>query len=93
MIYAVFKARVTDPAALATYREQAGAALARHGGKVEAATPAASALDGTPDIPDVAAVLSFPDAAAARAWIDDPTLADLHALRRSAGKTEILLLG
>lgn len=93
MIFAVFKATISNPAALATYREQAGAALARHGGKVEAATPAATALDGTPDIPDVAALLSFPDATAARAWIDDPDLTDLHDLRRSAGRTEILLLG
>lgn len=93
MIYAVFKATITNPDALASYRERAGAALARHGGKVETATPAATALDGTPDIPDVAALLSFPDAAAARAWIDDPDLAELHGLRRSAGSSEILLLG
>lgn len=93
MIYALFKANVTNPEALGQYREGAGAALARHGGKVETATPSASALDGAPSIPNVAALLSFPDADAARAWINDPELADLHALRRSAGETEILLLG
>lgn len=93
MIYAVFKATITDPAALAAYRDRAGAALARHGGKVEQATPAASALDGAPEVPDVVAILSFPDAGAARAWINDQDLADLHALRRSAGPSEILLLG
>jgi len=37
--------------------------------------------------------LSFPDKSAAQAWINDPDLADLHDLRRSAGHTEILLLG
>ena len=93
MIHAVFKATVTNPEALAAYRGQAGAALAKHGGKVEQATPSPSALDGNPTIPTVAAVLSFPDARAARDWINDPDLADLHDLRRSAGDTEILLLG
>ena len=93
MIYAVFKATVTNPEALASYRDQAGAALAKHGGTVEQATPTPSALDGAPAIPTVVAVLSFPDAGSARAWIADPALAELHALRRSAGDTEILLLG
>ncbi|MBO9450687.1 DUF1330 domain-containing protein [Tropicibacter sp. R16_0] len=92
MIYAVFKANLSNPQALGEYREQAGAALAKHGGKVEHATPTARALDGTPSLPDVAALLSFPSAEAAQSWMDDPELADQHALRRSAGETEILLL-
>ena len=93
MIYAVFKATVTDPESLAAYREEAAAALAKHGGKVVQATPAPTALDGNPHIPSIAAVLSFPDASAARAWISDPELADIHDLRRNAGDTEIMLLG
>lgn len=93
MTFAIFKANITNPAAMAAYREKAGAALAKHGGKVETATPAASALDGSPSIPDVAALLSFPDAESAKAWINDAEFADLHDLRRSAGETEILLLG
>lgn len=92
MIYAVFNATVTRPDALAEYRDKAGEALARHGGKVEQATAAPEALDGSPAIPNVTAVLSFPDADAARAWINDPDLSDLHDLRRSAGQTEITLL-
>ncbi|SLN60124.1 hypothetical protein TRL7639_03310 [Falsiruegeria litorea R37] len=92
MIYAVFKAKLNNPQALAEYREQAGTALAKHRGKVEHATPVAQALDGAPSVPDVAALLSFPSIQAAQSWINDPELADLHALRRSAGETEILLL-
>ncbi|WP_246139480.1 DUF1330 domain-containing protein [Falsiphaeobacter marinintestinus] len=92
MTYAVFKAIVTNPEALAAYRDQAGAALARHGGKVEQASATPEALDGKPTIPSVTAILSFPDADAARAWINDPELAELHDLRRSAGQTEIMLL-
>lgn len=93
MIYALFKATITNPDAMAKYREHAGAALAKHGGKVEQATQSASALDGSPAIPDIAALLSFPDADAARGWINDPEFADLHNVRRSVGETEILLLG
>jgi len=93
MIYAVFKADIKRPEAMASYRKQAGAALTKHGGKVEQATPNPSALDGNPALSDVAAILSFPDKSAALAWINDPELADLHDLRRSAGSTEILLLG
>lgn len=92
MIYAYAKLTVNHPDALATYREQAGAALARHGGKVEHATAEASVLDGAPDVPDVAALLSFPDRDAALGWINDPELKEVHALRRSIGASDIVLL-
>ena len=71
----------------------AGAALAKHGGNVESATGDFTILDGTPDTEGVAALLSFPDKDAAVAWSTDPALADVHALRRSAGGSDILLLG
>ncbi len=93
MIYAFAKLTVTNPDALAQYRDLAGPALARHGGKVEHASGNTVVLDGNPDLPDVAAILSFPDRASAQAWIEDPDLADIHALRRSAGGSDIVLLG
>ena len=93
MIYAFAELTVTDPKSLDAYRLKASEALARHGGKVEAASADSTALDGNPGIPDVAALLSFPNRAAAMAWIEDPDLADIHALRRSAGASDITLLG
>lgn len=93
MIYAYAMLTVTNPEALAEYREQAGPALARHGGKVEHATAEFTPLDGAPAAPNVAALLSFPDKDAALAWSNDPELAEVHALRRSAGASDILLLG
>lgn len=93
MIYAYAKLTVQNPDALVAYREQAGPALARHGGKVEQATTETTALDGTPDLPDVAALLSFPDKDAALGWINDPDLKELHDLRRSTGASVIVLLG
>lgn len=93
MIYAYAKLTVNNPGALSAYREKADAALARHGGKVEHATADTTALDGAPDLPDVAALLSFPDKAAALAWAGDPELGAIHDLRRSAGASDIVLLG
>ena len=93
MIYAYVNLTITDPDALAKYREKAGAALARYG-----ATPLVSAkdttvLEGSPTQPSVAVILQFPDREAALGWINDPEIADVHALRRAAGQSDILLLG
>ena len=93
MIYAYAELTVTNPDALAQYREKAGEALAKHGGKVEAASGEFTVLDGAPNAPNVAALLSFPDKPAALAWANDPELKDIHALRQSAGASDILLLG
>ncbi|WP_394199384.1 DUF1330 domain-containing protein [Litoreibacter albidus] len=93
MIYAIAKLAVTNPDAIAKYREVTGAALAKHGGKVEAGTGEFTVLDGSPNVPSIAALLSFPDKDAAVAWANDPELADVHALRRDAGESDILLLG
>lgn len=93
MIYAYAKITVTNPDALVKYRDVAGAALEKHGGKVVSAAREFTVLDGTPDMPDVVALLSFPDKDAALAWANDPELEDVHALRRSAGESDIHLLG
>jgi uncharacterized protein (DUF1330 family) len=93
MIYAYAKITVTNPDALVKYRDVAGAALEKHGGKVVSAAREFTVLDGTPDMPDVVALLSFPNKDAALAWANDPELEDVHALRRSAGGSDIHLLG
>ena len=93
MFYAYAELTINNPNALAEYRDVAGEALAKHGGKVEAAAKEFTVLDGKPDAPDTAALLSFPSKDAALAWANDPDLADVHALRRSAGGSDILLLG
>ncbi|MEP5758475.1 MAG: DUF1330 domain-containing protein [Litoreibacter sp.] len=93
MIYAYAKITVNNPEALVKYRDVAGAALDKHGGKVESAAREFTVLDGAPDVPHVVALLSFPDKESAVAWSHDPELEDVHALRRSAGASDILLLG
>lgn len=92
MIYAYVKLSVTNPDSIAAYREHAGAALARHGGAVVTSSKDLQALEGQPDCGDIATILSFPDRDTAFAWINDPELTDVHALRRNAGQSDILLL-
>ena len=93
MNYAIAKLDITDPEKLAAYRDVAGTALAKHGGAVVTASGVYTVLDGAPDTTGVTAILSFPDKASALAWANDPELADVHALRRSAGASNIQFLG
>jgi uncharacterized protein (DUF1330 family) len=93
MIYAYVSLTITNPESLAKYREVAADALAKHGGKVEAASREFTVLEGAPSAPDMAAVLSFPNKDAALAWANDPEIANVHALRRGAGASDIVLLG
>ena len=93
MIYAFVSLTITNPQSIAAYREKAADALAKHGGAVAGASPTLTGIEGNPHVPDMAAVLSFPDRDAAMAWIEDPELQPVHALRQGAGKSDILLLG
>ncbi|SEQ75551.1 DUF1330 domain-containing protein [Thalassovita taeanensis] len=93
MIYAYVHMHLTDMTALAAYREKAGAALAKHGGAVLSAAPQPTALEGKLPLPDMAVILSFPDKEHALAWIDDPELTAVHALRQAAGDVSVILIG
>jgi len=93
MIYAYVNMNITNPESLGQYREVAGAALQKHGGAVLAAGKDNMTIEGAHKAPDMAAILSFPDRAAAMAWINDPELAPVHALRRGAGDVSIILIG
>lgn len=93
MPYAIAHLTITNPDMLAAYREKAGAALAKHGGKIETATAEFTPIEGNPNAPQIAALLSFPSKDDALAWVNDPELQDIHALRRGAGQSDILFLG
>ena len=93
MNYAYAHINITNPASIAAYREKAGAALSKHGGALVTATPEATNLEGPLAVPSLAVLLSFPDKAAALAWINDPELASVHELRRGAGESSVILLG
>lgn len=59
MIYSYAVLNVTNPDAMSSYRDVASSTLAKHGGKVDIATSDITVLDGSPDTPDVAALLNF----------------------------------
>lgn len=83
---------VTDKETLGAYREKAAEALAKHGGSVVAADPEPLVLEAANDAPNITALLSFPTTDAAKAWREDPDLADIHALRNKGGKSTIVVL-
>lgn len=93
MIYATVHMTISNKDSLSAYREKAGDALAKHGGSVLSAAPSPTVFEGDISAPDMAAVLSFPDRDSALAWINDPELTDVHALRRGAGNSAIVLVG
>lgn len=90
--HALFTITLTNPDSMEKYREIAGTALAKHGGEVLQASGSVTVLDGDEPTPSIAAILRFPDAAAAIAWHSDSTLTEAHNLRRSAGKTSLMLM-
>lgn len=90
--HAVVMLRITNPDSLAQYRDKAADALARHGGEVVQASPELKILEGAPILPDALAIVRFPDRTAAQAWIEDPDLQGVHALRTGAGTSDIILM-
>ncbi|MGR3614958.1 MAG: DUF1330 domain-containing protein [Paracoccaceae bacterium] len=93
MVYAFANIIATAPEKLAAYRDVAGEALARHQGRVVAATPNLTTLEGEGPTTGIGALLEFTDAENAHGWINDPDLGEIHALRNSAGQSNITLLG
>lgn len=92
--YVIAVNTIHDSEALARYRPKAGEALGKHGGQIVAAGPLTHALEGAPEAkPDIAAILSFPSAEAAQAWIGDTELEAVHAERRASGDTRVWMLG
>lgn len=93
MVHAIVQLTINNPESMAAYREKAGAALKKHNATVVQSSQNLSVLDGNHTLPDIGVILAFEDAEAARAWINDPELAETHQLRRDAGVCNITLLG
>ncbi len=81
--YLIASYDITDPDTYATYNpgslEQIGATVARHGGKVLAASGDADWVGESRR--DVVVVLEFPTAEAAMAWHEDPDYVPIRAHR------------
>jgi uncharacterized protein (DUF1330 family) len=90
--YAFVNLTITNPDSFAAYREKAGAALKKHGGAPLEVSKQPEVIEGTAPAPSVAVILTFPGRDAAKAWINDPELAEVHALREGSGTSTITLL-
>lgn len=93
MIYAYANIIVKNPESLAAYREHASKALAKHGGRVVQAAQKLTLLEGEMPHEGLGVILEFQSAEGAKAWMGDESLAEVHALRRGAGQSNIVLLG
>jgi uncharacterized protein (DUF1330 family) len=93
MIYATVHLTVTNPETFATYAQKAGPALEKWGAKPVAMSTEPTRLDGEGPLPGRVVLLSFPDREAALGWINDPALAEVHALRRASGEISTILIG
>ncbi|MEM7059896.1 MAG: DUF1330 domain-containing protein [Pseudomonadota bacterium] len=89
--YVTVQLEITDADTFAEYRKVGGPAVAKHGGKPLSAGNASLLYNaGVGMMPSV--LLEFPDAKAARAWLEDPDLSDAHALRNKGAKATVTLL-
>lgn len=81
-----------DSERMAEYKAVAADALAKHGGKIVVPPTAPEKIEGDAEAPEAIVVLSFPNAASARAWSDDPELASVHAMRRAGADISFFLI-
>ena len=82
---------VKDAEKLNQYLAVGGPAIAKHSGKPVAGGPKAVALQ-EPHGPTRGVVLAFPSPENVTQWLEDPELADVHALREAAADVTILSL-
>ena len=89
--YALITLNVKDAEKLAQYQAVGGPAVAKHEGKPIAGGPNTIALQ-EPHGTTKGVVLQFPTADHITQWLEDPELADVHALRDEAADVTILSL-
>lgn len=82
---------IKDAEKLGEYLAVGGPAVAKHEGKPIAGGPNAVALQ-QPHGPIKGVVLQFPSEHHISAWLDDPELVNVHALRNAAADVTILSL-
>src|SRR5438046_9638301 len=74
-----------------SYFENVPSDLAEHGGRAVARSKAVVRVEGDGAVPDRVVILSFPDAQAAHAFLDDPRYVPYHEQRIGGSTSEILM--
>ena len=89
--YLIVDIEVHDPEDYKGYAAQVPPLVERHGGTYLVRGGAHETLEGTWS-PHRVVVLQFPDAAAARAFMDDPDYAPVKAIRHRASTSNMILV-
>lgn len=89
--YALITLVVKNQEKLAAYLKVGGPAIAKHQGKAIAGGPESQQLQN-PHGDTRGVVLEFPSATHITAWLEDPELAEIHALRNEGADVTILSL-
>ena len=90
--YVIVQLTPKNPELLEKYFAVGRAAVEKHGGAAIAGGPDRIVLEDNGAGAPASVLLSFPTKDAAQAWIEDPELTDVHALRRNGANTTITLL-
>lgn len=90
-IFAVALVTPKDPETFAKYRDVAGEALGKHGGRVATVLQDPVRLEGSVATPKAIALLEFPNVQAAHNWHNDPELKNIHALRTGGADVSIFV--
>jgi uncharacterized protein (DUF1330 family) len=89
--YVIVQGTVKDAEKMQEYGAAAGPSIAPHGGELVCRGPA-QVLAGATDY-QMAVVISFPDAAAARAWYESPEYQAIIPTREAALDSVFVLVG
>ena len=89
--YVINDMQVTDPAMLEQYKAISPATVAQFGGRFLARGGNTEMLEGDWQ-PHRLVLLEFPDATAARAWLDSVEYAPARRLRQLASKSNLVLI-
>ncbi len=89
--YLIVDIDVHDPEVYKGYAAQVPPLVARHGGTYLVRGGAHETLEGT-WVPSRVVVLQFPDADAARAFMNDPDYAPVKAIRHQAATSQMVLV-
>ena len=89
--YVVVDIEVTNPSLYQRYKDLAGAAVAKHGGKYLARGGATTVLEGSWQ-PKRLVVLEFPSVEKAKAWWASTDYKEAKELRQQSAKTEMVIV-
>ena len=89
--YVIVDVTQTDADAAARYRELAGPAVARHGGRYVARGGAIGTLEGD-WAPERIVIIEFASVDAARAWYESTEYSEARAVRAHAGRWNMIVV-